>query len=503
MKNWFFLALLLLTSSVFAQWTSQTSPSLVGLVSVSAPSKSVCWIGGGSGVVLRTTDGGTTWTNVGGSSIVDDIYVVNAVDANTCFVSTSPGATNIFRTTNGGSTWTKVYTANPGFIDGICMISATNGYAMGDPQAGKWVTLKTTDGGATWASSAQLSAVGAEAGWNNAMSAVGNNIWFGTNNARVYRSTDAGATWVAQTHPAADTNTFGLCFKDANKGFVGGNALLGTTNAGANWTAVTGKTDSISGIANVGTNWWYIRQAAIYKSTDDGATWAQDLFVSGVGAFNHISVGVSGNQYTVYAVRNDAKIYKYSASFTPVELSSFSARVIGNFAQLSWATASEQNNQGFEIQRSSDMNSWKTVGFVKGNGSTTNRNAYTYQEDISAVNSQVVYYRLRQLDYNGDATVSKTVEVNNKVKASFALDQNYPNPFNPTTTISYSVANEQFVSLKVYNAIGVEVASLVNGIVPAGLHKVGFDATKLGSGIYYYTLKVDGFVKTNKMTVLK
>jgi hypothetical protein len=86
----------------------------------------------------------------------------------------------------------------------------------------------------------------------------------------------------------------------------------------------------------------------------------------------------------------------------------------------------------------------------------------------------------------------------------FRLDQNYPNPFNPNTVINFSIPTENtLVSLKIYNAIGQEVSTLINQVVPAGNHEVQFDATGLPSGVYFYTLTAGNFVNSKKMIVLK
>jgi len=114
-----------------------------------------------------------------------------------------------------------------------------------------------------------------------------------------------------------------------------------------------------------------------------------------------------------------------------------------------------------------------------------------------------LYYRLKQVDFNGNFKYSKVVEVNVTNPLTFALSQNYPNPFNPTTVISYSVPQESFVSLKVYNILGKEVASLVSNQVEAGIHEVNFNASNLSSGMYFYTIKAGNFTATRKLLLLK
>lgn len=86
---------------------------------------------------------------------------------------------------------------------------------------------------------------------------------------------------------------------------------------------------------------------------------------------------------------------------------------------------------------------------------------------------------------------------------SFSLDQNYPNPFNPSTKISYQLPQSGFVTLKVYNAIGKEVATLVNEEKSAGRYEINFDAAGLTSGVYFYKITTNNFTQTNKMLLIK
>jgi hypothetical protein len=85
----------------------------------------------------------------------------------------------------------------------------------------------------------------------------------------------------------------------------------------------------------------------------------------------------------------------------------------------------------------------------------------------------------------------------------FSLSQNYPNPFNPTTSLQYTIGSRQFVTLKVYDLLGREIATLVNEEKPAGEYEVEFDGSALTSGIYFYQLKAGEFTETRKMILLK
>ncbi|HSD62762.1 MAG TPA: plastocyanin/azurin family copper-binding protein [Ignavibacteriaceae bacterium] len=107
------------------------------------------------------------------------------------------------------------------------------------------------------------------------------------------------------------------------------------------------------------------------------------------------------------------------------------------------------------------------------------------------------------------ASLPTGVKNENIIASKFNLEQNYPNPFNPSTIISYTLNNPGFVSLKVYNSIGQEVATLVNENQSAGAHSIVFNTAEnlntgsLASGVYYYKLKTSGFEQTRKMLLLK
>ncbi len=187
----------------------------------------------------------------------------------------------------------------------------------------------------------------------------------------------------------------------------------------------------------------------------------------------------------------------------PVELSSFSASVSSKNIKLEWTTASELNNRGFEIEKSTDGVSFFNIGFRQGAGTTTETNQYFFDDKVSLNKKTNLYYRLKQFDYDGSYEYSNVLEVTFDMPLEFALEQNYPNPFNPSTTISYSVQKESQVSLKIYDLMGAEVAELVNEKQPEGFYEIQFDASNLSSGMYFYKLSAGNFTSIKKMTLLK
>jgi hypothetical protein len=184
----------------------------------------------------------------------------------------------------------------------------------------------------------------------------------------------------------------------------------------------------------------------------------------------------------------------------PVELTSFTASVSDNAVTLNWSTATELNNHGFEIERKSE-GSFRTIGFVQGYGTTTETRIYSFIDNNLAVGQHS--YRLKQVDFNGTSEFSDIVEVEILAPDVYALVQNYPNPFNPNTKITYSLAIDSKVTLKVFDVLGQEVVTLINGNVTAGIQEINFDASSLNSGVYFYQIKAVGVDGTDFNSVKK
>ncbi len=313
-------------------WGSQVSGTANALYSVSAVSDQVAWAAGVGPTVIKTTNGGTTWASATGSGIVGDIYNIYAWSANDALCTTSPSATFIYKTTNGGTSWTQVYTLAGGFINAIEMINATTGYAEGDPVGGKWTILQTTDGGSSWARMAtEPTQVGTEAGWNNSMKIIGNNIWFGTNNTKVYRSTDLGLTWtgVATT---GTLNTYAVHYNSPTTGLAGGNAMVLSTNGGASYSTVTnpGTTGNINGIEGFGTDWWSIRSGnTVYRSTDGAATWTNAHIQTGATFYDIAVVNGANGCRTGWAVGVAGALAKMTGS--AVGISGYNSEVPSSY----------------------------------------------------------------------------------------------------------------------------------------------------------------------------
>jgi hypothetical protein len=144
---------------------------------------------------------------------------------------------------------------------------------------------------------------------------------------------------------------------------------------------------------------------------------------------------------------------------------------------------------------------WTNIGFVQGNGTSVSPHSYSYRD--ANLSAGTYSYRLKQIDDNGSYKYINLSESFTIQPAEYNLSQNYPNPFNPTTVINYSIPKAGHVTIKVYNVLGKEVATLVNEEKPAGTYAVNFSAQHYSSGVYYYTISAGNFSATKKMILMK
>ncbi len=302
------LLLLLAVTSFFGapQWTLQTSGVTARLRGVSAVSDRVAWASGADSTVLRTTDGGTTWTKLKVTTDALDFRDIDAVDARTAYVlSIGNGpASRIYKTTDAGATWTLQFKNDDpkAFYDAMSFWDRNHGIVIGDSIDGQFCIMTTENGGRTWV---RVPPSGLPPAMENegAFAASGTNIalfgkshaWIGTGagaKARVLRTTDRGRSWkIAETPLAAGPSAgiFSIAFRDAKRGVVVGgdyrkeneavDNLAVTSDGGVTWTLVKGLTGFRSVVAYAahsasgpGTLVALGPSGGDY-STDDGRTW--------------------------------------------------------------------------------------------------------------------------------------------------------------------------------------------------------------------------------------
>lgn len=446
----FVVTFLVLSTSAYSQWT--LSGGVVG--AGTSPSISVCsptcaWIAGGATtpIIYRTTNGGTTWTAVGTTGLqVKAVWCVWAVDSLTAYVGDggdAAGATGgdatLSKTTNGGVSWTAV--ANTGGTAGFI-----NGviFSRTNPQFG-FAQSDPPNG-------------------------AGQVYW-------IKKTTDGGTTWTTENPTGvsgAASAQNGLFIIDGNFYGFGLNAAPSrgryTTNGGTTWSLATlgitgGFVSSMAFHDNKLVGCAATGDASgsslpnISRTTNGGATWT--VVNTGTGVTGYSAMKWISNSNTVY--------------FSAGAGASGTVRKSTN-GGLNWTTQTTSGLTGIQ-----HIDFYRSGSTVWGYAVCTDGSVLKTIETVTGV----------------------TEPINTTVPAQYSLEQNYPNPFNPSTTINFSLPTASDVTVKVYNALGYEVMTLVNEYKNAGTHQVIMNASGLTSGIYFYKIEAGNFTATKKLTLIK
>jgi photosystem II stability/assembly factor-like uncharacterized protein len=563
MKKFFTLLFLILVVSPFIYsqdgldiWTTTTETiGRVYAMMIDENNPSTIYAGGLDQGIWKTTNSGANWTQINNGLLNTQVQAMALCknSSQVLYVGTAPGANDgVYKSTDGGASWTRVVNgiAEPTGTLGVqaLLVHPTNpniAYCTIFNATANAVNgiYKTTDGGSNWFPI--INGIGAIKNFLAlAMSpADPNTIYAGTSfdpttstgPSAIYKTTDAGANWVLSsnglpTDPTEINPVRTLNVSTANPNvviaglFANTTTLLGgfyiSTNAGANWVQknnglpiVQGKLIRSAAIRPLFDNQFYLgldgtAPIGVWGTTNGGDNWFD--FNGGTVLNSYTIRGLvfdpTGN-HTLYAGRASATVnlggvYEYTFSFIPVELVSFSAEVFGGNVSLSWITATELNNYGFQVERrNAESGEWLDIGFVNGSGTSTEIRYYSFTDN--SVPAGKYFYRLKQMDFDGSFEYSKEIEVTILLVSGFALNQNYPNPFNPSTRISFTIPASGYTTLKVYDLLGNEVAAIIDGELSQGSYEVNFNSSGFSSGVYFYTLTSGEFSKTMKMILTK
>jgi hypothetical protein len=188
----------------------------------------------------------------------------------------------------------------------------------------------------------------------------------------------------------------------------------------------------------------------------------------------------------------------------PVELTSFNVSSKGDKILLSWQTATEIDNFGFDIERrivSKYKNEeWKKIGFAEGHGNCNSPRYYSF-DDKEVYNFCNYSYRLKQINTDGSFSYSDETDIAINFPGKYHLYQNYPNPFNPSTVLRFSIPEDSYLKITLYNILGQKEAEVYSGYTMAGDHMVNFDAGGLPGGVYFCVLESGRVNKTIKIMI--
>ncbi len=431
--------------------------------SLAMVNENIGYVVGDFAAVYKTTDGGVNWFRLTTPAPSTHGLRVDFIDANTGWIFSFTGITGaaqMWKTTDGGSTWSTQSFSTPITDDNkirtSCMVNADYGWVLTNK-----FPWKTTDGGETWIQQQYQNGYSGSGYQIQMFDTLQGYISTSSGGARIHRTTNGGTSWDSLYSSSYAALWSGMIWKDLNVGMVSGH-----------------------------NNTWL--------TTDAGATWNYHL-LGGNTYYNLFCTDTEAT--TFYVVGGGGDIHKWSDFVVPVELTSITASVKESNVTLLWETSTEVNNKGFDIERKSFNGEFETIGFVKGNGTTTNITSYSFTDkDVANGNYN---YRLHQIDYDGTSKYYNVPEVIIVNVSQFTLAQNYPNPFNPATKIKYSIPEDGIVKLKVFNILGQQVYTLVNQQMKAGTYEVDFNASGFASGVYFYKLETGKLVSIKKLIVLK
>jgi photosystem II stability/assembly factor-like uncharacterized protein len=404
--------------------------------------------------VFVSSDNGTNWTSV--SDNLSGLTITALVVSKTNIFAATPNR-GVYISTNDGINWTQVINGLPKTIIYRLAVSENNIYAgtLG------YGVFFSSDNGTMWNQSGLTSSD------VRSLTVAGTNIFAGTSTQGIFLSTDNGISFIHSDNGPAGTDIYSLTA-------VGNYLFAGTDNKG------------------------------VYFSTDDGTNWTQTndhlpsssvYSLSGCGT--NIVAGTDGTGIWIRPIVD---------FFVPVELYSFTANFINGVILLNWKTATELNNMGFNIERSTNKSDWVKITFVQGNQNSTVTISYSYL-DKSIINPGKYYYRLKQIDDDGSFKYSDILEVNFITLSEYTLSQNYPNPFNPNTKINYSLPFESNVIIGIYDVNGRKIKQLVYEEQLAGNYTIDFNESlfnnNLCSGVYFYRMTATSKSNENHFTSIK
>lgn len=320
----------------------------------------------------------------------------------------------------------------------------------------------------------------------------------------IYKSLDSGKSWF----PSSNGMSVGMvtCFTEKGSYLFAGtdDGVYYTSNGGQNWAKTsTFLNEKVISSFCVNGNTLFagilgstsVSDLGVYASTNNGANWTQVNY--GFPTQTTIFSMVNYNGY-IYGTSTDGRIFRTTNNGGLWQLVN---NGMNTFYNRVFAIAKFNNNLIVGCDDGMFMTTnqgqlWYAINQGIASGSEFQYNAITKCGNyvFAPANNGIWRRDLNQVSVQNIASI---------VSDNYNLSQNYPNPFNPATKINFQLPKSSFVTLKVYNSLGKEVAELVNEKLNAGAYQTTFDAASFSSGAYFYKIEADGFKETKKMLLVK
>jgi photosystem II stability/assembly factor-like uncharacterized protein len=527
-------------------WTQTALTNVwVGALAATSSNDILAGLHAGGGVV-RTTDGGSTWNQIGLAGVNVSCILVKSVDR---VFAASPDS-GVYRSTDNGTTWVATGLPAASYLSvspaGQIYAGAAGGSSIGGASSGG--VWQSSDDGDTWTkvglpnTSIPALAIPVSGQHRDAVFAASDTV--------VYVTTDGGHEWrMTGSLPHPGPVGFGVqsLFAASTGSILAGSFQWGvyrTTDGGVGWAQVGVNGETVSSFLEDPSGRLYASGFnGVYVSTDGGGSWLRTNGAVGGSYLTSLAMNSRGNifvgmvnQYNgAYVCRSTDEGQSWLA--TGMTHYSVMALVVAGGDTILAGCAEFFQGIGGGVHRSTDDGvTWTEVssGLISRDIQALVRNsvgqlfAATAQGVYRSTNNGdlwepasagLIFPSIQSLAFNSDGVlfagtlgggVFRTLQSTTPVReachgipVSYILEQNYPNPFNPSTTIRYGLPRRSHVILTVFNTLGQEVATLVEGEMEAGDHDVNFDASKLASGVYLYRLEAGDFVQARKLVLLR
>jgi photosystem II stability/assembly factor-like uncharacterized protein len=477
---------------------------------------------GTQGGVFRSTDDGLTWKQQGNNSAGASIRSFVARRGGWLLACDHGGSA--YRSTDDGDSWIRIFDymySDQGwalevtrenkilFGSGLglyrSMATDTSWELVGLPIAHiEWMMAHSSgrlfargghgmylsyssDHGHSWVHDSLL--------WSNRIVELRDGSILASESNSLYRSTNTGESW--EDIGKSPFPSFQSFLIDPNGAVYAGTPLVipdlagsvyRSTDMGTSWTLVASLGQSVTTLAMNKSGDMFAIASLLFRSTDQGTHW-NPLFRQGsITAFAVAPDGplVIGSGGYLYRSTNNGDTWDLVTTFG----STVTSLLIASDNSVYCGTAGlgvfvRHGNDSSFVPLQSGM-STKSITAL-----TTDREGFLYAGTvIGGV-------------FRSTNPITSVERPSGELPSAFTLEQNYPNPFNPTTKIRYATPQRSHISLIVYNTVGQQVATLVNGEVQAGYHEVLFNASSLASGVYFYRLETPGFVQSRKLLLVR